>query len=69
MSDIPKAYVKELLQKQGIKYISKDAINFFIKEVNNFSENLAKNSNDCLKVRKGKKIMEKDVELASKYTK
>ena len=27
MSDIPKTYVKEVLQKQGIKYISKDAIN------------------------------------------
>lgn len=69
MSDIPKTYVKEVLQRQGIKYISKDAINFFIKEINNFSENLAKNSSDCLKIRKGKKIMEKDVELASKYTK
>ena len=68
MSSIPKTYAKELLKEYGVEYVNKDAVDYFIKEIDKFATRLAKNSNDCLKIRKGKKIMLKDVELASEYT-
>ena len=67
MASIPKTYAKELLKEYGVNYVDKDAVDYFIKTIDKIAINLAEKTNDSLKIRKGKKIMLKDVELATKY--
>ena len=36
MSSIPKTYAKELLKEYGVEYVNKDAVDYFIKEIDKF---------------------------------
>ena len=40
---------------------------YFIKKVDEFANKLSEETNKSLKIRNGKKILLKDIELASKY--
>lgn len=67
MADIPKTYANEILKQFGTDYVNEEARVYFIKKVDEFANNLSRETDKALKIRNGKKIMLKDVELASQY--
>lgn len=67
MTKIPKTYANETLKKYGTQYVNEEAREYFIKKVDEFANKLSEETNKTLKIRKGKKILLKDIELASKY--
>lgn len=67
MTNIPKSYADEVLKKHGTKYVNEEARLFFIKKLDEYANLLSEETDKTLKIRKGKKILPKDIELASKY--
>ena len=67
MVNIPKTYANEILKQFGTDYVNEEARVYFIKKVDEFANNLSRETDKTLKIRNGKKIMLKDVELASQY--
>lgn len=67
MTKIPKSYANEVLKQYGTDYVNEEARILFIKKVDEYANELSEEVDKALKVRNGKKIMVKDVELASKY--
>lgn len=67
MVKIPKTYANDVLKKFGTEYVNEEARIYFIKKVDEYANDLSKEVDKALKIRKGKKILVKDVELASKY--
>lgn len=67
MSQIPKTYANDILKKFGTQYVSEDAREYFIQKIDEFANKLSEETNKSLKIRNGKKILHKDIELASKY--
>ena len=67
MANIPKTYANDVLKKFGTQYVNEEAREFFIKKVDEFANKLSEETNKSLKIRNGKKILLKDIELASKY--
>lgn len=67
MVKIPKTYANKVLKQYGTEYINEEARIFFIKKIDEYANKLSEETNKALQIRNGKKIMLKDVELASKY--
>lgn len=67
MVSIPKTYVNEVLKQFGTEYVNEEARLYFIKKLDEYANELARETDKALKIRNGKKILVKDVELASKY--
>lgn len=67
MTSIPKSYADETLKMFGTQYVNEEARLLFIKKVMEYAELLSKETDKTLKIRNGKKILPKDIELASKY--
>lgn len=67
MVNIPKTYANEVLKKFGTEYVNEEARLYFIKKVDEYANELSRETDKALKIRNGKKILVKDVELASKY--
>lgn len=67
MVKIPKTYANEVLKKFGTEYVNEEARIYFIKKIDEYANALSKETDKALKIRNGKKILLKDVELASKY--
>lgn len=66
MVDISKTYINETLKDYGANHISEEARILFIDTLKEYAEELAEQTNFCMRTRKGKKIMKKDIELALK---
>ena len=49
------------------EYVNEEARQLFISKVNDYANKLSKETDKTLKIRNGKKILPKDIELASKY--
>lgn len=67
MVNIPKTYANEVLKKFGTQYVNEEARIYFIKKVDEYANKLSEETDKTLKIRNGKKILVKDIELASKY--
>lgn len=67
MGNIPKTYANKVLKQYGTDYVNEEAREFFIKKIDEYANKLSKETDKALKIRNGKKIMLKDVELASQY--
>lgn len=66
MVDISKTYINETLREYGGNHIAEDARTLFINELKEYANELAEQTMFCVKTRKGKKVMKKDIELALK---
>ena len=67
MVNIPKTYANEVLKQYGTEYVNEEARMLFINKLDEYANELSENVDKALKIRKGKKILVKDIELASKY--
>jgi len=67
MTNIPKSYADEKLKQFGTEYVNEEARLYFIKKLDEYADELSKQTDKSLKIRKGKKILVKDIELAFKY--
>ena len=67
MVSIPKTYANKKLKQFGTDYVNEEARIQFIKELDKYADKLAEETDKALKIRNGKKILVKDIELASKY--
>lgn len=67
MGNIPKTYANKVLKKFGTEYVNEEARTYFIKKIDEYANKLSEETDKALKIRNGKKILMKDVELASKY--
>ena len=64
MVDIAKSYVNETLRKFGATHVAEDARELFLDKLKDYADELSKKTNMCIEIRKGKKVLKKDVELA-----
>ena len=67
MTNIPKSYADKKLKQFGTEYVNEEARLFFIEKLNEYADKLAEETDKTLKIRKGKKILVKDIELAHRY--
>lgn len=67
MTNIPKSYADEKLKQYGTEYVNEEARLYFIKKLDEYADILSKETDKALKIRKGKKILTKDIELGYKY--
>lgn len=67
MVTIPKTYANKILKQFGTEYVNEEARLCFIQKLDEYANKLAEETDKALKIRNGKKILVKDVELASKY--
>ena len=56
MADIPKTYANEILKQFGTDYVNEEARVYFIKKVDEFANNLSRETDKALKIRNGKKL-------------
>ena len=64
MVSIPKTYANEVLKQYGTEYVNEEARLCFIKKLDEYANKLSEETDKALKIRNGKKILVKDVELA-----
>lgn len=67
MTNIPKSYADKKLKQFGTEYVNEEARLYFIEKLDEYADKLAEETDKTLRIRKGKKILVKDIELAYKY--
>ncbi len=67
MSNVPKTYADEKLKQYGTEYVNDKARMLFIEKMDDYADELSEEIHKALTVRRGKKILPKDVKLASQY--